>query len=146
MRSLTILGATGSIGASTLDLVKRDPARFDVRSLTANTDVIGLAAAARSVNAKQAVICDPALHHALAETLAGTGIATAAGPEAVTAAAGEGADVVVAGIVGCAGLAPVAAAIDAGGCVILANKGAAGVGGGVDPRSRQAVRRDAVAR
>ena len=121
-RSLTILGATGSIGASTLDLVRRDSGRFAVQSVTANTDVAGLAAAARSVNARRAVICDPALHHALAEALAGSRIETAAGPDAVTSAAGEGADVVVAGIVGCAGLAPVAAAVEAGGCVILANK------------------------
>ncbi|CAM3140052.1 1-deoxy-D-xylulose 5-phosphate reductoisomerase [Sphingomonas antarctica] len=121
-RSLTILGATGSIGASTLDLVKREPDRFDVLSVTANRDAAGLAAAARSVKAKRAVICDPAQHDALAAALAGTGIATASGADAVTAAAGEGADVVVAGIVGCAGLAPVAAAVEAGGCVILANK------------------------
>ncbi len=59
---------------------------------------------------------------ALTEALAGSGIAAGAGAEAITAAAGEGVDVVVAGIVGCAGLAPVAAAVEAGGAVVLANK------------------------
>jgi 1-deoxy-D-xylulose-5-phosphate reductoisomerase len=121
-RSLTILGATGSIGQSTLDLVKREPERFAVQSVTANKDVAGLAAAAKAVNAKRAVICDPALYGALSEALAGSGVEAAAGPEAVTAAAGEGTDVVVAGIVGCAGLAPVAAAVERGGYVVLANK------------------------
>ncbi len=121
-RSLTILGATGSIGQSTLDLVTREPGRFDVQSVTANTDVAGLAAAARATGAKRAVICEADRYGALAEALAGSGIAAAAGPDAVVAAAGEGADVVVAGIVGCAGLAPVAAAVRRGGCVVLANK------------------------
>lgn len=121
-RSLTLLGATGSIGQSTLDLVKRAPERFAVQSVTANTDVAGLASAAKAVGARQAVICDAGLRGALVEALAGSGIAAAAGPEAVVAAAGEGADIVVAGIVGCAGLAPVAAAVERGGCVVLANK------------------------
>jgi 1-deoxy-D-xylulose-5-phosphate reductoisomerase len=121
-RSLTILGATGSIGQSTLDLVKREPGRFAVQSVTANTDVAGLAAAAKAVGARRAVICDASLRGALVKALNGSGIIPEAGPEAVVAAAGEGTDVVVAGIVGCAGLAPVAAAVERGGCVVLANK------------------------
>jgi 1-deoxy-D-xylulose-5-phosphate reductoisomerase len=122
MRSLTILGATGSIGQSTLDLVTREPERFTVQAVTANTDVAGLAAAAKAVGARRAVICDSNLYQPLADALAGTGIEAASGPEAVTAVAGDGADVVVAGIVGCAGLAPVAAAVGQGSSVVLANK------------------------
>ena len=122
MKSVTILGATGSIGRSTLDLVARNPDRFDVWGLTANKDVAALAAAARKVGARQAVVGDPALYRALVEALSGSGIEAAAGPEAVVAAAGSGADLTMAAIVGTAGLQPVMAALKSGCTVALANK------------------------
>ena len=83
MKTVTILGATGSIGSSTLDLIEREPEKFDVLALTANCDVAKLAAAAIRTNAKRAVVADEGCHADLKSALAGTGIETAAGPEAV---------------------------------------------------------------
>ena len=122
MKSVTILGATGSVGTSTLDLIERDPARYDVLALTANCDVERLAAAARRVGARMAVVADPSCHDALVEALAGSGIAVAAGADAVCDAARLGADWTMAAIVGTAGLKPVLAALEGGKAVALANK------------------------
>lgn len=122
MKSVTILGATGSVGTSTLDLIERDAEGFEVLALTANCDVDRLAAAAIRVRAKRAVVADPACHSALATALAGTGIAVAAGPGAVCDAARMGADWTMAAIVGTAGLKPVLAALEGGKAVALANK------------------------
>jgi 1-deoxy-D-xylulose-5-phosphate reductoisomerase len=121
MKSVTILGATGSVGTSTLDLVERAPDRFRVRALTANTDVAGLAAAAIRTRAELAVVADPACLDALREALAGSGVRAAGGREAIIEAA-AGAEWTMAAIVGCTGLEPVMAAIEAGGTVVLANK------------------------
>ncbi|HEV2747479.1 MAG TPA: 1-deoxy-D-xylulose-5-phosphate reductoisomerase [Allosphingosinicella sp.] len=121
-RSVTILGATGSVGQSTLDLIERSRDRFEVLALTARRDVAGLASAARRVGARQAVIGDASLHASLREALAGSGIAAAAGDQAVIDAAASGADWTMAAIVGCAGLRPVMAALRRGGTVALANK------------------------
>jgi 1-deoxy-D-xylulose-5-phosphate reductoisomerase len=121
-RTVTILGATGSIGASTLDLVERDPEAFDLLAVTAQRDVAGLAAIARRTSAKLAVIGDPALHADLKTALAGSGIETAAGPDAIIEAAARPADWTMAAIVGSAGLRPVMAAIERGGTIALANK------------------------
>ena len=74
-RTVTILGATGSVGQSTLDLIERNAERYEVLALTARQDVAGLAAAARRVDAKRAVIAEESLLGALREALAGTGIA-----------------------------------------------------------------------
>ncbi len=122
MKSVTILGATGSVGQSTLDLVSRNPAGFDVVALTANTNVAGLAQAARAVRARHAVICDPALYGDLKTALAGSDVKAAAGPEAVVAAAGMDTDWTMAAIVGCAGLMPAMAALERGRAVAFANK------------------------
>lgn len=122
MRTVTILGATGSVGTSTLDLVEREPERFRVRALTAHRDVAKLAAAAIRTRAEQAVVADEACLPALREALAGTGIIAAGGEQAVCEAAGSGADWTMGAIVGCAGLKPVLAAIECGGTVVLANK------------------------
>ena len=122
MRTVTILGATGSVGTSTLDLVEREPERFRVRALTAHRDVAKLAAAAIRTRAEQAVVADEACLPALREALAGTGIDAAGGDQAVCEAAGSGADWTMGAIVGCAGLKPVLAAIERGGTVVLANK------------------------
>jgi 1-deoxy-D-xylulose-5-phosphate reductoisomerase len=121
-RTVTILGATGSIGTSTLDLVERAPERYEVLALTANCDVDKLAAAARRTNARRAAVADPGCYAALRDALAGSGIEVAAGAEAIVEAAGMGADWTMAAIVGSAGLAPVMAALAGGGTVALANK------------------------
>ncbi len=105
-RTLTILGATGSIGKSTLDLVERNPDAFEIIALTAQTNVAALAEAARRTRARLAVIGDPARYDELVAALAGTGIRAAAGPAAVIEAAAEPADCVMAAIVGAAGLEP----------------------------------------
>ena len=122
MKTITILGATGSIGTSTLDLVERSPEQFRVLALTANADVPRLAAAAIRTRAARAVIADEACLPALRDALAGTGIEAAGGASAVTEAAAMGADVTVAAIVGCAGLRPAMAAVEQGGTLALANK------------------------
>jgi 1-deoxy-D-xylulose-5-phosphate reductoisomerase len=121
-RSVTILGATGSVGRSTLDLVARAGDRFEVVALTANRDVDGLAALARRHRPTLAVIGDPALHGELQAALSGTGIETAAGEGAIVDAAASGADWTMAAIVGTAGLKPVMRALEGGGTVALANK------------------------
>jgi len=121
MKTVTVLGATGSVGSSTLDLVERASDRFRIRALTANCDVSGLAAAAIRTRAELAVVADPACLPALEAALAGTGVRAAGGRAAVIDAA-AGADWTMAAIVGCAGLEPVMAAVEAGGTVVLANK------------------------
>ncbi len=122
MKTVTILGATGSIGTSTLDLIEREPENFQVLALTANCDVDKLAAAAIRTNARRAVVAEEGCLADLRAALAGTGIETAAGAQALCEAAAMGADVTMAAIVGCAGLEPVLAAIEQGGTIILANK------------------------
>jgi 1-deoxy-D-xylulose-5-phosphate reductoisomerase len=122
VRSVTILGATGSVGTSTLDLVERAPDRFRVRALTAYADVAKLAAAAIRTRAELAVVADATCLPALRDALAGSGVEAAGGAGAVIDAAAIGADWTMAAIVGCAGLAPVMAAVEAGGTVALANK------------------------
>ena len=121
-QAVTILGATGSVGQSTIDVLSREPERFRVEALTAHSDVSGLARAARATGAALAVIAKEECHEALKEALAGSGIATAAGREALVDAAAGPADIVVAAIVGGAGLAPVLAAARAGTRIALANK------------------------
>ncbi len=120
-RTLSILGATGSIGSSTLDLVERHPDRFEVVALTASRRVAELAEAARRTGAQLAVIDDAALLPELEHRLAGTGCRAATGRDALLQAA-TSADLIMAAIVGCAGLEPVMAAVEAGKTVALANK------------------------
>ena len=122
MRTVTILGATGSIGTSTLDLVEREPERFRVRALTANCDLGRLAAAAIRTRAERAVVADETCLPALRDALAGTGVEAAGGMQAVCDAAEQGADWTMSAIVGCTGLKPTMAAIRAGGTVVIANK------------------------
>ncbi len=122
MKTVTILGATGSVGTSTLDLIEREPDRFRVVGLTANCDVAKLAAAAIRTSAEFAVVADEKCLPALREALAGTGIRSGGGGEAIAEAASSGADWTMGAIVGCAGLKPVMAAIEQGGTVVIANK------------------------
>ena len=121
-RKLAILGATGSVGKSTLDLVERSPERFEVVALTAASNVTALAEAAKRTGAALAVIADEARLPELREGLAGTACRAAAGRDALIEAAAADADWVMAAIVGCAGLQPVMAAVEAGRTVALANK------------------------
>jgi 1-deoxy-D-xylulose-5-phosphate reductoisomerase len=119
---LSVLGATGSIGKSTLDLVGRTPDRFEVVALTAQTNVAALAALARKHRARIAVIGDEHRLGELRDALAGTGIKAAAGADALNEAALMPADCVMAAIVGAAGLRPTFAAATRGARVALANK------------------------
>ena len=132
-----MLGATGSVGSSTLDLVERHPERFDVMALTAAKNVASLADAARRTSAKLAVIGDERLLPELREQLAGSGCRAAAGREALIEAAAGEAELVMAAIVGCAGLEPVMAAVQAGRTVALANKEALVTAGGLMTRAAQ---------
>ncbi|MEO6359831.1 MAG: 1-deoxy-D-xylulose-5-phosphate reductoisomerase [Sphingomicrobium sp.] len=121
-RRITILGATGSIGRSTLDLIERSPERFQVEALTAATNVAELAEAARRTGAKLAVIADESCFGALQQALSGSSCEAAAGKDGLVEAASRDADLVIAAIVGCAGLRPVMAAVEAGRTIGLANK------------------------
>ena len=122
MRKIAILGATGSIGKSTLDLVERSPERFEVSAVTAATNVEALADIVRRTGAKLAVVADESRYDDLAELLVGTNCRAAAGSGALIEAAAADADLVIAAIVGCAGLEPVMGAVEAGRTVALANK------------------------
>lgn len=119
---LTVLGATGSIGTSTLDLVGRHPDAFDVIALTAQSHAEELAVLAKKHSAKLAVIGDESQLTTLRDALAGTNIRCAAGETALIDAALEPADCVMASIVGAAGLRPTYAALSQGRRVALANK------------------------
>jgi len=131
MRSVSVLGATGSIGASTLDLIRRQPGQWRVVALTANGNAAELAKLAREFSAEVAVVADEAALPALREALAGTNIQAAGGEAARVEAATREADITVAAIVGCAGLAPTMAAIEQGRAVALANKEALVAAGSV---------------
>ncbi|MEZ5689488.1 MAG: 1-deoxy-D-xylulose-5-phosphate reductoisomerase [Caenibius sp.] len=122
VRSISILGATGSIGASTLDLVRRNRDAWRVVALTANANVEELARLAIEFDAKVAAIADEAHLPALRDLLAGTGVTAIGGAVALCEAAVQPSDLLVAAIVGCAGLPPTMAAIEQGGTVALANK------------------------
>ena len=121
-RTISILGATGSVGTSTLDLVERAPEHFEVIALTAARNVAALAEVARRTNAKLAVIDDASLLPELKQSLKGTRCRAASGREALDEAAAGEAEWVMAAIVGCAGLEPVMAAVNAGRTIALANK------------------------
>jgi len=103
-------------------LIEENPDKFEVAALTANRDAEALAVAARRVGAKLAVVADPKAYDALRQALFGSGIEVAAGPEAVVEAAGRPADLVMAAIVGSAGLHPTIAACRSGAVVAFANK------------------------
>ncbi len=121
-RSVTVLGATGSIGLSTLDLIEADPDCYDIVALTAHRNVDALARLARLHRAKLAVIADPAGYPALKEALEGSGTEVACGPEGLVQAASLPAEWVMAAIVGAAGLPPTLAAVQRGAMVALATK------------------------
>ncbi len=121
-RTISILGATGSVGASTLDLIRRERGEWRVIALTANSNAAELAALAIEFSAEIAVVADETCLPALRAALSGSGIETSGGPTALIEAASRPADLTLAAIVGCAGLAPTMAAIEQGRTVALANK------------------------
>lgn len=121
-RSVSILGSTGSIGKSTVDLLQGHPGKFQVRALTANKNVALLAQQARALRAELAVVADETCYSDLKAALSGTGIRVAAGPAAVLEAAALPADWIMAAIVGAAGVEATLKAIGQGGTVALANK------------------------
>ena len=121
-RSITILGATGSIGTSTIDLIKRNRGRFRIEAVTAARNGGALGKLARDLNAGFAAVSDPAGYVELKTALAGSGIAAGAGEAAVVEAAQRPADWVMGAITGAAGLRPTLAAAERGAIVALANK------------------------
>lgn len=121
-RRVTLLGATGSIGASAVDVLAAHPDAFEIVALVAGSDAPALATLARRLGARFAALADPAGGRALAEALAGSGIGCGAGESAVAEAVALPTDLVVAGISGTAGLKPTHAALQPGRIVALANK------------------------
>ena len=121
-KTVTILGATGSIGSSTADLLRRDPESYAVEAVTANRDAVALARLARELRARFAAVADQAAYAELKSELSGSGIEAAAGPEAMVEAAQRPAEWVMAAITGAASLAPTLAAAERGAAVALANK------------------------
>ena len=122
MRTVSILGATGSIGASTFDLLMRERDRYRVEAVAAQRNVEALAKTAIALGARFAAVADPQAYGALQDALSGTDIVAGAGEQAVIEAAARPADLIVASISGAAGLAPTMAAIERGTSVAIANK------------------------
>ena len=121
-KDVTILGSTGSIGSNTLDLIGRNPEQYNIKALTANSNVSDLAKQAISHNADMAVIADENKYTELKDALSGTNTKVAAGKTALNEAADLPADWVMSSIVGAAGLRPTLTAIRRGATIALANK------------------------
>jgi 1-deoxy-D-xylulose-5-phosphate reductoisomerase len=121
-RTVTLLGATGSIGSSTIDLLRREPARFQVEAVTAHRNGAALARLARELGAGFAAVADPDAYDDLKDGLAGSGIEAGAGGAALVEAAQRPAAWVMAAITGAASLEPTLAAAERGATVALANK------------------------
>ena len=121
-RSVTLLGATGSVGSSTIDLIKRNPGRYQVEAVSAHRNAAALAKLARELNARFAVVSDPGAFNELKDALAGSKIEAGAGEAALIEAAQRPAEWVLAAIVGSAGLKSALAAAKRGATVALANK------------------------
>ena len=122
MKQVSILGATGSIGQNTIDLIRRAPGQFDVVALTGGRNIGQLAADAMALGAKVAVTAHDALLPELRAALAGSTVEAAAGSAALIEAASRPADWVMSAIVGAAGLPPGLAALGQGATLALANK------------------------
>jgi 1-deoxy-D-xylulose-5-phosphate reductoisomerase len=121
-KRLTILGATGSIGNSTAEVIAASPGCFEVEAVAAGADAVALAAIARQLGARHAALADAAGYAQLKALLAGSGIEAAAGAQSVIDAACRPVDLVVGAITGAAGVEPTFAAVRAGQAVALANK------------------------
>src|SRR5260370_30334671 len=114
VRTVTVLGATGSIGDSTMDLLRASRDRYQVEALTAHTNAQGLAKLAREFGARFAAIADPGRLAELRDALAGTRTECGAGESAIIEAAARPADWVMAAVSRAAGLKPALAAVGAG--------------------------------
>jgi 1-deoxy-D-xylulose-5-phosphate reductoisomerase len=121
-RTVTILGSTGSVGCQTIDLIDREPGRYQVEALTANNRVDLLAEQARRLRPRFVAVADERRYRALKDALAGENIEVAAGQDAVIEAAVRPSDWVMAAIVGAAGLRSTLAAVRRGAVVAFANK------------------------
>ena len=121
-RTVTLLGATGSIGSSTVDLLRQEASRYRVEAVTAHGNAASLARLARELGARFAAVADPDAYGALKAELAGSGIEAAGGAAAIVEAAQRPADWVMAAITGAASLRPTLAAAERGATVALANK------------------------
>ena len=121
-RRVTLLGATGSVGTSAVDVISAAPDRFEVHAVTANSNGAKLADTARRLGARRAVVADEEGLPGLRDDLFGSGIRATAGAEAMEEAAAEPVDIVLSAIVGAAGLRATAAAVRAGSDIALANK------------------------
>jgi 1-deoxy-D-xylulose-5-phosphate reductoisomerase len=111
VRTVTVLGATGSVGMSTVDLLKRGNGKYRVEAVTANKNAADLAKIARALNARVAVVADPSAYRELKDALSGTGIQAASGEAAVIEAAERPADWLMAAVSGAVGLKPTLAAV-----------------------------------
>ena len=121
-RSITVLGATGSVGESTLDLIARNPASYQLKAITGHHNVNRLIEQCLALKPDMAVIAADEHYQALKEGLSGTDIEVGAGSTALLEAAQAGADWTMSAIVGAAGLEPTLEAVRAGSIVALANK------------------------
>jgi len=121
-RTVTLLGATGSIGSSTIDLLRQEAARYQIEAVTADRNAAALAQLARELGARFAVVADPEAYGELKAAVSGSNIEPAAGPAAIVEAAQRPADWVMAAITGAASLKPTLAAAERGATVALANK------------------------
>src|SRR4051812_28129258 len=106
VRTVTVLGATGSVGMSTVDLLKRGNGKYRVEAVTARNNAAQLAQIARELDARFAVVADPSAYRELKDALSGTGIQAAGGDAAVIEAAERPADWVMAAVSGAVGLKP----------------------------------------
>ena len=144
-RRVSVLGSTGSVGVATLDVIRATRERygddaFPLEALTAQSNVARLAEQARTLRPRVAIIGDAKLGAALKDALAGSGIETASGAGAILEAARRPSDLVMAAIVGAAGLAPTLAAVERGAIVALANKECVVAAGAVFRRAARASR------
>jgi 1-deoxy-D-xylulose-5-phosphate reductoisomerase len=121
-RTVTLLGATGSIGSSTIDLLQREPGHYRVEAVTAHRNAAALAQLARDLGARFAAVGDPEAYGTLKAELSGSGIEVGAGEAALVEAAQRPADWVMAAITGAASLKPTLAAAERGATVAIANK------------------------
>jgi len=138
VRTVTVLGATGSVGTSTVDLLKRGNGRYRVEALTAHRNGAALGKLARDLNARFAAVADDSAYQELKDSLSGTGIEAASGDAAVIEAAERPAEWVMAAVSGSVGLEPTLAAAKRGATVALANKECLVCAGGMFMRAAKA--------